>query len=109
VIVDCVHSGLVGIHGVSALLHVARGSSKGRELVNQEMDYVMEKTMRRKIAMLKLDRVQAGAHGGHGLPALLHVVMGVKLGSVLVKHNLDVLVYLPRAVQVQVKIFNIVV
>ena len=73
------------------------------------MDYVMEKTTRRKIVMLKMDPVQAGVHGGHGLPAQLHVAMEVKLGSVHVEHNLVVLVYLPRVAQVQVRILNIAV
>ena len=63
--------------------------------------------MRRKIAMLLMERVHAGVHGGPGLPALLHVVVGVKLGSVHVEHNLDVLVYLPQVAQVQVRILNI--
>ena len=69
----------------------------------------MEKTTRRKIVMLKMDPVQAGVHGVHGLHARLHVVMGVKLGSAHVKHNLDVLVYLHRVAQVQVRILNIAV
>ena len=57
------------------------------------MESVLEKTIRRKVVKQSLDLVQAGAHGDHGQGVQLPVGRGLRQESVLVKHNLQDLVY----------------
>ena len=101
---DHVSSGVAGSSGASALLLVARESSRGRGVVSQGniqfaltrsnlfvsgMDIALEKTTRKKVVLQNQDNVLAGAPGDHGLDVLQPVGQAFRLESVLVKQNIQ--------------------